>query len=75
LLVIALAMTVVSLAYYLRVVRIIWSSEPAPGGPIAVEPRQIAGVAIAAALMFALSFAPGAVWSALEQTVQLAVTR
>jgi NADH-quinone oxidoreductase subunit N len=75
LLVIALAMTVVSLAYYLRVVRIIWSSEPAPGGPITVEPRQIAGVAIAAALMFALSFAPGAVWSALEQTVQLAVTR
>jgi NADH-quinone oxidoreductase subunit N len=75
LLAIALAMTVVSLAYYLRVVRIIWSSEPAPSEVIVVENRQLAAVIIAAALMIMLSFAPGMVWGALEQAMQVAVNR
>jgi NADH-quinone oxidoreductase subunit N len=75
LLAVALAMTVVSLAYYLRVVRIIWSNEPASSMPVPVERHQIAGLVVAAALMIILSFAPGIVWSALEQVVQLGVAR
>jgi NADH-quinone oxidoreductase subunit N len=59
---IALAMTVVSLAYYLRLVRALWSQEPADSSPIPLRGGRAWALAISAALILVVGLAPAPLW-------------
>ncbi|GAB4111820.1 MAG: NADH-quinone oxidoreductase subunit N [Roseiflexaceae bacterium] len=59
---IALAMTVVSLAYYLRLVRALWSQDPADPAPIVLRGGRAWALVISAALILVVGIAPAPLW-------------
>lgn len=70
---VALALTVVALGYYARILRTMWMTDPAAdAAPIATLPTQRAALIVAAALVLALGLFPNLVWGALEGAVLVA---
>lgn len=66
----ALAMTVVGVAYYFRLIRLLWTGEPSEQGSISVRRSHTATLSIATALLLLLSLVPGIVLSAIEHMSQ-----
>ncbi len=66
----ALAMTVVALAYYLRVLRVIWSSDTAIADRIRIGRGQAWTLGIVAGLIVLLGLVPGPLWSVFETVVK-----
>jgi NADH-quinone oxidoreductase subunit N len=77
LLAIALAMTVVALAYYLRLLRVIWTpieatDESAAPEPIPVAAGHLWALGIASALIVLIGLIPAPLWGIFEQVTVLA---
>lgn len=70
----ALAMTVVGLAYYFRLIRLLWTGESSEQGQLGVRRSHTATLSIAMLLMLLFSLLPGAVLSALERITQVALS-
>lgn len=69
---IALAMTVVALAYYLRLVRAIWSGAATEQGPIVLKPGSAWTLGIATALMVLIGLVPAPLWDIFQRVTQVA---
>jgi NADH-quinone oxidoreductase subunit N len=65
LVIVALVMTIVSLAYYLRLLRPVWMQPAAGRAPIAVEPALRGALIVTAALVVLLGIMPGPIWNAI----------
>jgi NADH-quinone oxidoreductase subunit N len=68
----ALAMTVVALAYYLRVVRLLWESDAASEEPIKLSGARAWALGVAGALIVLIGIIPGPLWGIFEQVTQVA---
>jgi NADH-quinone oxidoreductase subunit N len=69
---IALAMTVVALAYYLRVVRAIWSASATSEEPIQLGAGQSWTLGIATLLMLLIGLVPAPLWDIFQRVTQVA---
>lgn len=69
----ALVMTVVGLAYYFRLIRLLWTGEPAEQRSINLRGSHTATLSVVTVLMLLLSVVPGVVLSAIERITQVAV--
>jgi NADH-quinone oxidoreductase subunit N len=69
---IALAMTVVALAYYLRVVRAIWSGAATSEEPIRIGASQAWTLGIATAFMLLIGLVPAPLWDIFQRVTQVA---
>lgn len=74
LMVVAVAMTVVSLAFYLRLLKAMWFNAPATDAPIHAPRAMQAALVIATALVVLLGLFPNALWTILD-SVQLVAGR
>jgi NADH-quinone oxidoreductase subunit N len=67
LMIVAVLMTVVSLAYYLRLLKAMWFNAPASDAPIRTPRAMNAALMIATALVVLLGLFPNALWSVVDQ--------
>lgn len=63
---VAVTMTVVSFAYYLRLLRAMWFTAPADAAPIHTPPAMNTALLVAAALVLLLGLVPNVVWGVLS---------
>lgn len=69
---IAVAMTVVALAYYLRMLKVIWFNPPAVDEPMPM-PRVVSlSLALTMVLMLAMGLLPNVLWGVLARAAQVA---
>jgi NADH-quinone oxidoreductase subunit N len=73
--IVAVLMTVVSLAYYLRLLKAMWFNAPASDAPIRTPRAMNAALMIATALVVLLGLFPNALWSVVDQVQVVAVDR
>jgi len=69
---IALAMTVVALAYYLRVVRAIWSGAATSAEPIQLTSGRAWTLGITTVLMLLIGLVPAPLWDIFQRVTQVA---
>jgi NADH-quinone oxidoreductase subunit N len=69
---IAVAMTIVSLYYYLGFLRAMWMNEPKSLDPISTPPAMNATLIVATVLVLFLGLFPNAIWNILSQAALVA---
>jgi NADH-quinone oxidoreductase subunit N len=72
LMIVAVLMTVVSLAYYLRLLKAMWFNAPASNAPLRTPRAMNAALMIATALVVLLGLFPNALWNVVDQVQVIA---
>jgi NADH-quinone oxidoreductase subunit N len=69
---IAIVMTIVSLYYYLRFLKVMWFNEPLSLDPIATPRSMNVTLVVTTVLVFLLGVFPGVIWGILDQAALVA---
>ena len=72
LVVVAIVMTIVSLYYYVRFLKVMWMNEPPTTEPIPTPPAMNATLIISVALVLLLGLFPNVIWNILGQATLVA---